>query len=184
MPEETTALISPVIVSKRIAEMADEIDAFYKDQYWYKNTNKSLIVIGVMTNGIFFMADLVRKLSIRTKMDFIRVLTYPDDVIVPQEAKIITLPKMPLYAEHVLIVDDILDTGRTLKKIKKHLHWPYPESIRTAVLLRKEKERIPEVTPDFVGFDVPDEFVVGMGLDYNGSYRNLPYISKLNGGKT
>lgn len=161
----------------RIFEMALEIDSYYEKQDWYQNTQEPVVVIGVLTGAVFFMADLVRKLSIRTKFDFIRVSTYPGKAITAYKPKIIAPPTMSLHDAHVLLVDNILDTGKTIKVIREYLAWPYPETMRTAVLLRKPGKAPADVTAGFVGFDIPDEFVVGYGLDHNGRYREKPYVA-------
>ncbi|KKN70872.1 hypothetical protein LCGC14_0426550 [marine sediment metagenome] len=174
-------LIDENRLQNRISEMASEIDEYYNSQDWYRTTQKPVIVIGVLTGAIFFMADLVRKLSIRMKLDFIRTSTYPGESITAQEPKILVPPTVCLHDAHVLVIDDILDAGKTLKLVRDDLEWSYPESIRAAVLLRKPGKAPNDVTADFVGFDIPDEFVVGMGLDYDGKYRELPYVAVWSG---
>lgn len=166
-------LIDEDRLQARISEMALEIDEYYQGQDWYQRTQEPVVVIGVLTGAIFFMADLIRKLSIRTEIDFIRTSTWSYSV----SPKIISLPKKELRDTHILLIDDILDTGRTLKTIKTQLSWKYPEDIRMAVLLRKLEKAPVDVMVDFVGFDIPDEFVVGYGLDYDGRYREKPYVA-------
>lgn len=171
-------LIDDERIQTRIGDMAWSIDRYYRNQCWYRETQEPVIVIGVLTGAMFFMADLVRELSIRTELDFIRTSTYPGKATIAQKSpKIIAEPTKPLHDAHILIIDDILDTGKTLRLIKQYLSWPYPEDIRTAVLLRKPGKAPPNVTADFVGFDIPDEFVVGYGLDYNGRHREKPYVA-------
>lgn len=189
-------LIDENILQARISEMALEIDEYYQRQDWYQRTQEPVVVIGVLTGAIFFMADLVRKLSIRVELDFIRVSTYPGEATVAQEPKIITPPIKSLHDAHILLVDDILDTGKTIGMIKERLAWPYipqdrneriihiSENMRTAVLLRKPGKAPIDVTADFVGFDIPDEFVVGYGLDYNGRYREQPYVAVWSGNES
>ncbi len=169
-------LISENRLQTRISEMASEIDEYYLKQEWYKNSEEPVVVIGVLTGAMFFMVDLVRKLSIRTELDFIRVSTYPGKTIVAQEPKIITKPTKNLRNANILLIDDILDTGKTLRMIKKYL-WAYPENIKTAVLLRKPGKASSGIKADFVGFDILDRFVVGYGLDYNGRYREMLYVA-------
>jgi hypoxanthine phosphoribosyltransferase len=173
----------------RISEMALEINEYYQKQDWYQRTQEPVIVIGVLTGALFFMADLVRQLSIRTELDFIRVSTYPGKTMIAQEPKIINLPTLSLQDAHVLLVDDILDTGKTIGRIREHLAWPYipqnrnehiariSKNMRTAVLLRKPGKAPAGVTADFVGFDVPDKFLVGYGLDYDSRHREKPYVA-------
>lgn len=165
-------------IQARITEMASDIDFYYYQQDWYRHSQEPVVVIGVLTGAMFFMADLVRKLSIRTELDFIRVSTYPGKSIIAQEPKITLWPKRNLHdTAHVLLVDDILDTGKTLGLIEDDMLYECPRSMKTAVLLRKPGKAKNIETVDFVGFDIPDKFVIGYGLDYNGKYRELPYVA-------
>lgn len=173
-------------IQARITEMATEIDFYYYQQDWYRHSQEPVVVIGVLTGAMFFMTDLIRKLSIRTELDFIRVSTYPGKSTTAQEPKIITPSTNLPHGAHVLLVDDILDTGKTIKTIRKYFwrNWIFPEDMRMAVLLRKSRKAIihtgryeRDVMADFVGFDIPDKFVIGMGLDYNSRYRELPYVA-------
>jgi len=171
-------LIDESRIRSRITDMAYEIDLYYQQQDWYQNTQEPVIVIGVLTGAMFFMADLVRKLSIRVELDFIRVSTYPGKVTTAQEPKITTPPTKIMHGAHVLLIDDILDTGKTIDAIKKCLRqeWIFPEDMQTVVLLRKPGKAPADITADFIGFDIPDEWVIGMGLDNNGRYREMPYV--------
>lgn len=170
-------LIDEQILQARISEMALEIDRYYLRQDWYYRSQDPVVIIGVLTGSIFFMADLVRQLSIRVELDFIRVSTYPGKATVAQEPIIVTRPTRNLHDAHILIVDDILDTGKTLRVIRRDLAEPYQESMRTAVLLHKPGKAPPDIKANFVGFDIPDEFVVGYGMDHNGRYREKPYLA-------
>lgn len=172
-------LIDKNHIQNRISEMALEIDKYYKKQEWYQKSQEPVIVIGVLTGAVFFMADLVRELSIRMKLDFIRVSTYPGKATIAQKPEIITEPTVSLHNARILIIDDILDTGKTLGIVKPYLAWPSSniENIKTTVLLRKPGKAPDDIKADFVGFDIPDEFVVGMGLDYDGKYREMPYVA-------
>lgn len=177
-------LIGESDIQARISEMAKEIDEYYLGQEWYKGSQKPVIVIGVLTGALFFVVDLIRKLSIRTELDFIRTSTYPGKAIKAREPKIITGPAKGLQGAHVLLVDDILDTGKTLKKIHEvifsrnsYYRWAWVHEVKTAVLLRKPGKPPDNIIADFVGFDIPDKFVVGNGLDYNGRYREKPYVA-------
>lgn len=173
-------LIDESRVRARISEMASEIDAWYFGQDWYRHTNEPVIVMGVLTGAIFFMVDLIRQLSIRTKLDFIKISTYPGKSVIAQDPEMILWPERNLHDEaHVLLIDDILDTGKTLGFIEDRMLWECPCSMKTAVLLRKPEKAKNIETVDFVGFDIPDKFVVGYGLDYNGKYRELPYIATM-----
>ena len=170
-------LIDEKSLQSRISQMALEIDEYYSSQWWYQNTQEPVIIIGVLTGAVFFMADLVRKLSIRVELDFVRVSTYPGKAIIAQEPKIIIPPSRSLHNARILLVDDILDTGKTISVVGEDLSWSCPDSIRTAVLLRKPGKAPSHISADFVGFDIPDDFVVGYGLDYDGRYREMPCVA-------
>jgi len=172
-------LINKDRIQTRISEMAEEIDGYYYGQDWYRHTNEPVIVIGILSGAIFFMADLVRQLSIRTKLDFIRASSYPGETIIAKELKITDAPILPLRDAHVLLIDDIFDTGNTLRATKELLTWSSSKDIKTTVLLRKPDKAPSDITIDFVGFDIPDKFVIGYGLDYDGEYRKLSYIATL-----
>lgn len=160
----------------RVSEMALEIDSYYKDQ----NIKEPILVVGVLTNAIFFMADLLRRLSTPTEMDFIRVSTYPDGATTAQEPRIITpIVRRLLHDIPILIVDDILDTGKTLSAVKQSIAWPHTTNVKTAVLFRKPKQAVDGIKADFVGFDVPDEFLIGCGLDHMGRFRDSPMVAPL-----
>lgn len=170
-------LIDENRIQSKISEMALEIDSYYKNQDWYQNTQEPVLIFGILTGAIFFMADLVRKLSIRTELDFIRISTYPGKSVNAQEPQIINMPFTSSCDRRVLLVEDILDTGKTLDVAQRQLIYMYKTDLKTAVLLRKPGKAPADVTADFVGFDIPDEFAVGMGLDYDGKYRELPYVA-------
>lgn len=177
-------LIAEGNLNNRVRMMAQEIDAYYKQKDWYRKTNEPVVIVGVLTGAFVFMADLVKHLSIRTELDFIRTSTYPGDSVKAQNPNIITWTDRNWHDAHVLIVDDILDTGRTLKLIQEEIGLRYPESITTAVLLRKPEKLQENVSAQFVGFDIPDEFVVGYGLDYNGRYRSMPRVAVWSGNES
>ncbi len=161
----------------RISQMASEIDTYYKDQEWYQNSDEPVVIICVLTGAIFFMADLVRQLTIRVELDFVRTSTYVGETVLSRKPKILVAPSKQLQGTNILILDDILDSGKTLKLIHDSLRWGYPKTMRTAVLLRKPGKAPGNVRADFIGFDIPDEFVVGFGLDYGGKYREMPHVA-------
>lgn len=170
-------LIDENSIQNRISEMALEIDEYYQQQEWYRNTQEPVIVIGILTGAMFFMADLVRKLSIRTELDFIKISTYPYKSITAKKLKLILWPERNLHDEaHVLLIDDILDTGITLGFIQDHMIYACPQSIKTAVLLRKQGKAKNIETIDFVGFDISDKWVAGYGMDDNNQHREIPFI--------
>jgi len=143
---------------------------------------KELTVIAVLNGSLIFTADLLRRLPLPLKLDCISVSSYHGSTVSSGFVTFDQLSMPDVNGRHVLIVDDILDSGRTLhaicEKLRREAH---PLSVRICVLLRKEKARDQELEPDFVGFDIADEFVVGYGLDYQERYRNLPFIGVLHG---
>jgi len=171
-------LIDKITIQTRITEMASEIDFYYCGQDWYRHTQEPVIIIGVLTGAIFFMADLVRQLSIRTKLDFIRVSTYPvmepiqcfgqkklSKIMTGLESDIIAKPMSQMHNSRVLTIDDILDTGLTYQAIRAHLFQSGSKDIRLATLLRKPGKAPKHIKADFVGFDIGDEWVAGYGMD-------------------
>ncbi len=176
-------LIDQNRLQTRISEMALEIDEYYLQQDWYQETQEPVVVIGVLTGALFFMADLVRQLSIRTELDFIKVSTYTGKSIAARKSEIILWPQRNIHdSAHVLLLDDILDTGQTLGLIEDHMLWECPQSMKTAVLLRKPGKAKKLETIDFVGFDIPDEWIAGYGMDdRNGLRREAPCVFVDNG---
>jgi hypoxanthine phosphoribosyltransferase len=158
-------------ILRRLDEMAARISSDYRAH--------ELTVIAVLNGSIIFMADLLRRIPLPLKLDCLSVASYhggtktTGDVVFKQVA----LPD--IEARHILILDDILDSGHTLSAIRQKLETAQPLSLRICVLLRKKKERARPIDVDYVGFEIEDEFVVGYGLDYMERYRNLPCIGVL-----
>lgn len=177
MENRMKTLISEDRIQARISEMAKEIDKYYWERNGYRKRYEPVVVIGVLNGAFFFMVDLVKQLSTNIEIDFIKISTYPGKSTTAQNSKIITQLDRSLHDADILLLDDILDSGSTLKELYRHLGESYPESITTAVLLRKPGKAPDDVKAKFVGFDIPDEFVVGYGLDYNGKYREMPYVA-------
>lgn len=172
-------LVDEQSISKRIISLAAEIDNYYET---IDPENKyEIVVVCLLSGGVMFMADLIRKMSHKLKIDFMRTSTYPDGNSTQYSTQIITRPHTKLYNSHVLLVDDILDTGSTLLHAKEHLRMYYPSSLRTAVLVRKQRER--KIDADFIGFDIDNKWAIGYGLDYKGEYRNIPNIAVYDGEK-
>jgi hypoxanthine phosphoribosyltransferase len=158
-------------ICTRLDEMAAEISRDYRD--------RELTVIAVLNGSVIFMADLLRRIPLPLKLDCLSVASYhggtksSGEVILKQ----IVLPDVA--NRHVLIVDDILDSGLTLTAIREKLQTANPRTVHVCVLLRKRKARTSPVQADYIGFDIEDEFVVGYGLDYMERYRNLPCVGVL-----
>lgn len=138
-----------------------------------------VVFIPIMTGAMVFVADLVRQLPLKLSLELVAVSSYPGKSV---ESKGVALRgELPpnLAGKHILVVDDILDSGQTLATVSRLIREQRPASLRLCVLLRKPGKAKVDVHADYVGFDIPDEFVVGYGLDYDGFYRNFPQIATL-----
>jgi hypoxanthine phosphoribosyltransferase len=159
-------------ILQRLDEMAEEITREYRD--------KELTVIAVLNGSIIFAADLLRRIPLPLKLDCVSVASYHGGTESIGHVTFDQISMPDVDDRHVLIVDDILDSGRTLFAIREKLSTDArPKSVKVCVLLRKIKERAKPAEADFTGFDIEDEFVVGYGLDYQERYRNLPLIGVL-----
>ena len=158
-------------ILRRLDELAAEISEDYRD--------RELTVIAILNGSIIFMADLLRRIPLPLKLDCLSVASYHGGTVTSGEIvfRQIVLPNV--QGRHILILDDILDSGVTLAAICDKLTAEQPRSVRICVLLRKVKDRLRPVDADYVGFNIGDEFVVGYGLDYMEHYRNLPCIGVL-----
>ena len=168
MAERIDVLISEEEVEKRISEMGKIISEEYE--------GKEIHMICVLKGGVFFMCQLAKHITVPVKMDFMSISSYGDDTSSSGVVKIIKDLDEPLEGKDVLVVEDIIDSGRTLSYLMEILEKRKPNSMRLCTLLDKPDRRVREVHVDHVGFEIPDEFVVGYGLDYKQRYRNLPYI--------
>lgn len=164
-------LVTEEALRKRIAEMGEKISEDY--------IGKKLLVIGILKGAVPFMADLVRKITVPLTYDFMAVSSYGADTHSSGVVRIMKDLDRSLEGTHVLIVEDIVDTGLTLKYLKEVLLGRNPLSIKIATLLDKPARRKVDLSPDYCGFTIPDEFVVGFGLDFDEHYRNLPYVGVL-----
>ncbi len=165
-------LISATALEERVHGLAHEIARTYAV------TSDGLIIVTVLSGSLVFLADLIRKLPLMLRIGLVTVSSYPGGTTRSAGAKLLTSSYPELQNRDVLLVDDILDTGGTLRLVQREIRAAVPRSLRTAVLLRKTGKAPPDVTVDFVGFDIEDVFVVGYGLDYDGLYRNLPHIAE------
>ena len=164
-------LFDEATILRRLDEIAAQISEEYQ--------NRELTVIAVLNGGLIFMADLLRRIPLPLKLDCLSVASYHGGTATTGEVvfKQIALPDVA--GRHILILDDILDSGVTLAAISEKLRSAQPKSVKICVLLRKEKVRLRQVEADYVGFEIGNEFVVGYGLDYMERYRNLPCIGVL-----
>lgn len=138
-----------------------------------------LTLVPVLAGSIIFLADLIRELPVKMKIALVQISAYPGRSTTAGDARTVMDLNGDVRGRHVLIVDDILDSGKTLRRVQAMVRSHEPESVRTAVLLRKPSKAPPDVRADFVGFDIEDLFVVGYGLDFNDLYRNFPHIAVL-----
>lgn len=168
MAERIDVLISEEEVEKRISEMGKIISEEYE--------GKEIHMICVLKGGVFFMCQLAKHITVPVTMDFMSISSYGDDTSSSGVVKITKDLDEPLEGKDVLVVEDIIDSGRTLSYLMEILEKRKPNSMRLCTLLDKPDRRVREVHVDHMGFEIPDEFVVGYGLDYKQRYRNLPYI--------
>jgi len=163
-----TPLISEEKIQRKVKELALRITKDYAD--------KDLVAIGILKGSLMFFADLIRHIERPVKIDFIIASSYIKDKS-SGEVKIHYFSKEELHKKDVLLVDDIVDTGISLKKIREKILSMNPASLKICVFLDKTERRVENVPVDYVGFKIPNKFVVGYGLDYNEMFRNLPYIT-------
>ena len=164
-------LLNEQEVQASVTRMADEINERYGHQ--------PVTIIGVMTGSVVLLADLIRQLKMPLKVGVVQARSYRGTATRPGQLTV-NLEFLPECAgRHVLLVDDIFDTGRTLLELINLFQSREPASVRSAVLLRKRGRQEVTTEPDFVGFEIPDEFVVGYGLDYCDEYRNLSFVAAL-----
>ena len=164
-------LLSEDEIREKVRELGGKITADYK--------NSNLMLVTVLKGAVVFLADLMRQIDVPAEIDFMVVSSYGSGVKSSGVVKIVKDLDVPLAGKDILIVEDILDSGLTLSYIKELLESRGPRSIRIATLLDKPSRRKVDLQADYVGFSVPDEFVIGYGLDYDEKYRNLPYIGIL-----
>ena len=167
-------LISEADVRSRITELGAEITHFYQQKAIDK-----LIVVGLLRGSFMFMADLVRELKLPVEVEFMTTSSYGCGMTSNHDVKITKDLEGDIRNEHVLIVEDIIDTGQTLKNLCNLFKERNAASVKIATLLDKPEGRIVEIDADYTCFTIPNEFVVGYGLDYNENYRNIPYIGIL-----
>ena len=160
-------------ISERVRQLAVDIAAVYD------HIGPTLTLVPILSGSIIFLADLIRELPLKMKIALVQVSAYPGKSVEAQEPQTTIELFGDVDGRHVLIVDDILDSGRTLRKVQAMVRRHQPASLRTAVLLRKPSKAPPDVQADFVGFDIEDLFVVGYGLDHREQYRNLPFVGVL-----
>lgn len=169
--KDLKVFISQEQIEKRLCELAKEIEKDYE--------GKEITVICVMTGACFFAVNLTLKIKNSIKYEFIRLSSYEDKTESSGQVKVINNLKNSVEGKDVLIIEDIIDTGRTMDFLMKYLEKEKAKSIKVCVLTDKPERRVVDINADYVGFTVPDKFIVGYGLDFDNKYRNLPYIACL-----
>ena len=160
------------VLRARIAELAEEMNAVYSD-------DEPPILVCILKGAFMFLADLTRHLSFRHEIDFMEISSYGSGTTSSGAVRILLDLASDIDGRHVIIVEDIVDTGHTLTYILRNFSSRNPASVRVATLLNKPSRREVDAPVDYVGFEIPNEFVLGYGLDYAQQYRNLPYIGVL-----
>ena len=168
--EKIHIMISEAEIAARITELSHDITKSYKD-------TDQLVVVGLLRGSFVFIADLVRHLNLPVEVDFMTVSSYGDKMESSRQVRIIQDLETAIKGRDVLIVEDIIDTGHTLSQVIKILETRQPKSLAICTLLNKPSRREIEVPIDWIGFEIPDEFVIGYGIDYAQQGRNLPHIA-------
>lgn len=168
MSEKIRVLLSEEEVDRRIQEIGEQINKDY--------AGKEVHLICVLKGGVFFMCELAKRINVPVSLDFMSVSSYGDDTKSSGVVKIVKDLDQPLEGKDVIIVEDIIDSGRTLYYLMDILKKRNPNSLRLCTLLDKPERCVKDVKVDYTCFNIPDEFVVGYGLDYAQKYRNLPFI--------
>ncbi|MBK9119603.1 MAG: hypoxanthine phosphoribosyltransferase [Phycisphaerales bacterium] len=168
-------LIHRDAIRARIHALGLEIAATYEAE----EDDAGLTLLPILSGSIIFLADLIRELPLKMKLALVQISTYPGTSTTPGTPRTVLDLIGDVQDRHVLLVDDILDSGRTLRRVQSLVAERHPRSLRSAVLLRKPARAPADVFVDFVGFDIDDAFVVGYGLDFNDLYRNYPHVAVL-----
>ncbi|MBU2982294.1 hypoxanthine phosphoribosyltransferase [Lentibacter algarum] len=171
-PYEIDVMISAKTIAARIEELSREIEAEFSD------TDK-IVVVGLLRGSFVFIADIVRELDIGVEVDFLEASSYGDGMESSREVRILKDIRGQIEGRDVLVVEDIVDTGYTLDHVINLLESRKPRKLRTIALLDKPSRRETGVRADWIGFEIPDEFVVGYGIDFAQRNRNLPFIGKV-----
>ena len=171
MADKIRVLLPEEDVNKRISEVAEQISKDYE--------GKQIHLICILKGGVFFTCELAKRITVPVTMDFMSVSSYGSGTESSGVVRIVKDLDESIAGKNVLIVEDILDTGVTLSKLVPMLKMRNPNSVKICTILDKPSRRKADIQPDYEGFQVPDEFVVGYGLDYDEKYRNLPYVGVL-----
>ncbi len=172
MKHTVEVMISEQEVAQRIRELGQQITEHYQG-------SSDLVLVGLLRGFFVFMADLARQIHLTHQVDFMTASSYGNSMQSSRDVRILKDLDDDIKGKDVLLVEDIIDTGNTLNKVKEILALREPKSIRICTLLDKPTRREVDVEVNWVGFEIPDEFVVGVGIDYAQKYRHLPYIGKV-----
>jgi hypoxanthine phosphoribosyltransferase len=165
-------LLDEETIRQRVEELAAQISDEYRGR-------GPLVLVGILKGSFIFLADLSRRLTIPHRVDFMALSSYGDSSITSGAVRTLLDLRRPVEGEHVIIVEDIVDTGLTLRYLVENFRARHPASVKSCVLLSKPARRQVEVTVDYLGFEIPDAWVVGYGLDFAERFRTLPYIGVL-----
>lgn len=171
MSEKISVLISEETVAKKIAEMGAQISKDYEGE--------SVYLLCILKGSVFFTTELAKHITVPVLLDFMSVSSYGSGTTSSGNVRIVKDLDTPIEGQNVLVVEDIIDTGRTLAYLMEHLKQRGPKSLKLCTLLDKPERRVSDVKVDYTGFEIPDKFVVGYGLDYDQKYRNLPYVGAI-----
>jgi len=170
-PDIDCILITEEEIQNRVAEIAAEIDRDYRN-------SGQIVLIGILKGAFIFTADLSRKLTVPHSVDFMSISSYGDSAISTGAVRLILDLRKPIVNQHVIVVEDIVDSGNTMSYLYQTLMGRKPASLRTCTLFKKKRNSL-DVPLDYIGFELPDVWVVGYGLDYADTHRTLPYIAAL-----
>jgi len=170
-------LISAKDIARRVAELGEQLTAEYAE----RAKTSEIVAIGVLKGSVIFLADLVRAMNIPVLLEFIGISSYGDATSSSGVVQITQDLSRPIEGKHVIVIEDIVDTGHTVHYLMENLRTRHPASVKLAALLHKPERSERDVTIDYLGFTIPNKYVVGYGLDMAQKYRNLPYIGHVLG---
>ncbi len=160
-------------IKNRVAELGKQITEDYQDD------RADLLMVGILKGASLFMSDLMKAVDLDVEIDFMSVSSYGSSTVSSGDVRILKDLEQLIQGKNVLIIEDIIDTGYTLSYLKKNLESRGAKSVKLATLLNKQERRVADVPVDYIGFEIPDEFVIGYGMDFNQKLRNLPYVGTL-----
>ncbi len=173
MKHTVEVMISEQEIKNRVTELGQQITTAYQDR------GREMVLVGLLRGSFMFMADLCREVQVSHEVDFMTASSYGSGMSTTRDVKILKDLDEDIRGKDVLIVEDIIDSGNTLSKVREILSLREPKSLAICTLLDKPSRREVDVTVEYVGFAIPDEFVVGYGIDYAQRYRHLPYVGKV-----